>query len=373
VCLVLLLVLVVAGGPLLVRLGVEPFYIESDGSHIRLVRPTPDPASLPALEPGPAPALAAGARPVIVDTDMAADDWMAILYLLQRPDLDLRAITVTGTGEAHCGPGVRNALDLAALAGRPEVPVACGRETPLAGNHAFPTSWRERVDDLLGLSLPTNPNALFAGSAVELLSRAIRESPRKVEIVALGPLTNVAEALEADPALVDRLQRITIMGGAVDEPGNVGFSGIRNTAAEWNIYVDPHAAAIVLRSGAPITLVPLDATQVVPVTASFYKEMKRRRQTPAAEFVYRVLTQKQGDIGSGLYCFWDPFTAAVITDEGLGVWQELTLAVIEEEGPNSGRTLVDGNGYPARVAMGADAARFEAVFLNTLNGASGGF
>ncbi|HEX5823244.1 MAG TPA: nucleoside hydrolase, partial [Candidatus Limnocylindrales bacterium] len=68
-------------------------------------------------------------RPVVIDTDMAADDWLAILLLLGRPDVDVRAITVTGTGEAHCAPGVRNARALVELAGKPPIPVACGRET----------------------------------------------------------------------------------------------------------------------------------------------------------------------------------------------------------------------------------------------------
>jgi pyrimidine-specific ribonucleoside hydrolase len=76
--------------------------------------------------------------PAIIDTDMAGDDWMAILFLLQRPDVNVIAITVTGTGEAHCGPGIRHALDLVLLAGRPKVPVTCGHEMPVIGNHAFP-------------------------------------------------------------------------------------------------------------------------------------------------------------------------------------------------------------------------------------------
>jgi pyrimidine-specific ribonucleoside hydrolase len=73
-----------------------------------------------------------------------------------RSDIDVQAITVTGAGEAHCSAGTRNALDLVALAGRPEIPVSCGREIPLEGHHTFPDEWRERVDDLLGLSLPEN-------------------------------------------------------------------------------------------------------------------------------------------------------------------------------------------------------------------------
>ena len=93
-------------------------------------------------------------RRVIVDADMAHEDMHAILYLLKRPDVRVVAITVSGTGEAHCGPGVRHALGLIELHGGDDIPVACGRETPLTGNHAFPAEWRTQVDELYGLALP---------------------------------------------------------------------------------------------------------------------------------------------------------------------------------------------------------------------------
>src|SRR5215467_11521003 len=109
-------------------------------------------------------------RTFVVDTDMAADDWMALLYLLRRPDVAVKAITVSGTGEAHCAPGVRHALDLVAFANRAMIPVACGRDTPLQGRHAFPTSWRADVDSLLGLTLPEAATTQAQQSAVELLT-----------------------------------------------------------------------------------------------------------------------------------------------------------------------------------------------------------
>lgn len=321
------------------------------------------------LEPVAPHAVAADARPVVIDTDMAADDWLAILYLLGRSDVDVRAITVTGAGEAHCSAGIRNALDLVALAGRPEIPVACGRELPLAGDHAFPTAWRERVDDLLGLTLPENSREASSESAVALLARIIQGSPQKVHLIVLGPLTNVGELLAAEPGLVMNLEMITVMGGAVAVAGNVGASSnIENEVAEWNIYVDPRAAAEVLGSGAPVTLVPLDATSEAPVTMEFYRRLERERTTSVAEFVYRVLTAQQEYIRSGQYYFWDPLAAAIATEEGLATFQEISLVVVEEEGPESGRTLRSEKGFVIRVAMTADRERFEMLFLNAVNG-----
>jgi pyrimidine-specific ribonucleoside hydrolase len=322
----------------------------------------------PALEPITPNAVAADAQPIVIDTDMAADDWLAILYLLGRSDVDVQAITLTGAGEAHCSAGTRNALDLVALAGRPEIPVACGRETPLEGDHAFPTEWRQRVDDLLGLRLPENSKEASSESAVELLIRTIQGSTQKVHLIALGPLTNVGELLEAEPGMVVNLEMITVMGGAVHVSGNVGSSSnIENEVAEWNIYVDPRAAALVFGSGAPITLVPLDATNYAPLTMDFYKRLEMDRTTSVAEFVYRVLTAQEENIRSGWYYFWDPLAAAIATEEGLSTFQEMPLVVVEGEGAESGRTLESERGFIMRVAMAADRARFETLFLDAVN------
>ena len=308
-------------------------------------------------------------RPVIIDTDMAGDDWMAILYLLNRPDINIEALTVTGTGEAHCEPGVRNAMRLTALAGQPDIPVSCGRETPLQGNHAFPAAWRENVDALAGLTLPDSPASLSPQSVVELLIATLQSSSAKMTILTLGPLTNLAELLQGSLDLRDKIEMIYIMGGAVDVPGNVGFSqaGIDNPFADWNIYVDPHAAALVFRSGVPMTLIPLDATNHAPVTEDFVKRIKNDSQTPEAKFVFDLLTKYHDFIRTGGYYFWDPLAAAILTENSLATFETKTLMVVEEEGNDSGRTQVSENGASIRVAVSADGERFEQLFLDTLN------
>ena len=308
-------------------------------------------------------------RPVIIDTDMAGDDWMAILYLLNRPDINIEALTVTGTGEAHCEPGVRNAMRLTALAGQPDIPVSCGRETPLQGNHAFPAAWRENVDALAGLTLPDSPASLSPQSVVELLIATLQSSSAKMTILTLGPLTNLAELLQGSLDLRDKIEMIYIMGGAVDVPGNVGFSqaGIDNPFADWNIYVDPHAAALVFRSGVPMTLIPLDATNHAPVTEDFVKRIKNDSQTPEAKFVFDLLTKYHDFIRTGGYYFWDPLAAAILTENSLATFETKTLMVVEEEGNDSGRTQVSENGASIRVAVSADSERFEQLFLDTLN------
>lgn len=304
-------------------------------------------------------------RPIIIDTDMGADDRMAILYLLNRPDVKVQAITVTGTGLAHAEPGATNALGLVALAGQADIPVAAERQTPLAGDHAFPPDWRTDADTLSGLSLLSNPDPISSQNAIELLTSTSESSPIKVTILALGPLTDIAEMLQAKPSLKENIEAVYIMGGAVEVEGNVASSGIANRRAEWNIYCDPDADRIVFESGVPITLIPLDATNHVPATIRFYNRIKRDHSSPEATFVFDSLTQYE-DLLNGGYYFWDPLAAAILTENSLAAFESKTLVVIEEEGSESGRTQVSENGAPIRVAVNADSKRFEQFFLDTL-------
>src|SRR5690606_24901869 len=134
--------------------------------------------------------------PLIIDSDLALDDWMALAFLLQSPEVDVRAITVAATGEAHAGPGVKNTLRLMALTGVEGIPVASGRTTPLAGTHRFPLALRLAMDFRLGLGLPRPRTRPSGGSAVALLRRTLLEAPAPCTLLALGPLTNLAQLFE---------------------------------------------------------------------------------------------------------------------------------------------------------------------------------
>jgi pyrimidine-specific ribonucleoside hydrolase len=306
---------------------------------------------------------------IVLDTDMAPDSWMAILYLVRCTKVSLQAITLAGTGESHGKRGARNALGLLSLAGDVDIPVTYGRKTPLRGKHSFPLIMRYAMDLMLGLSLPSSPRPLSSQRAVELLISTIESAPRKVVLVTVGPLTNVAEAILAQPAIVEKLDMVYIMGGAVDVPGNIQSIAkwSKNSVAEWNIYCDPYAANVVLTSGAPITLVPLDVTNKVPLTMDFYNRIEADRTTPEADFVYRILSRLKPTIRTHEYFFWDPLTAAVAADESMATFQQRSVKVIYEEGPESGRTLEAEGGVDIRMCTTVDSARFEQVFLDTLN------
>lgn len=320
--------------------------------------PVPDPSLIQIQTP----------KPVIFDTDMAHEDVFSALFLLSHPNVDVRAITVTGTGEVHCGPGVEHALGLTAMSGHEGTPVTCGRETPLAGNHVFPAEWRKGADDGYGVAMPKggNPSDL---SAADLIIDLVQNSVEPITIVAVGPLTNVAEAIQKAPQISGDIAEIYIMGGAVNVEGNVGNSGvgIQNEYAEWNIYIDPLAANIVFKSGIPIVLVPLDATQDVPITRSFYRALGDNLTIPASNLVHEILTANLGFVDSGGFQFWDSLTSAIFTDPSIATFEDFHLTVVEEEGPESGYTKPVPNGAKVRVATSASREKFEQIFLTILN------
>lgn len=298
--------------------------------------------------------------PLVIDTDLAVDSVMALLYLLGRPEVDIAAITVSGTGEVRCGPGVEIAAGLVVLAGTAGIPVACGPDEPLAGSNAFPADWRSAADEAWGLELPPGeaPSGL---PAPDLLVSVASSSEEPLVVFTDGPLTNLAAALRLDPGIAEEIAMVYVMGGAVDVRGNTPV----NPHAEYNIWVDPTAAAEVLASGVPVTLVPLDATNQVPLEARHVRVLQEHAAAPAAA---AVLTMLQPGEGWDLY-FWDQLAAAILVDESLAEFETMTLAVTTDGGPDAvGVTERAVDGSEIRVAVTVDAARFEREFLSGLAG-----
>ena len=303
--------------------------------------------------------------PVVIDSDMIADDWMATLFLLNDPDFSVKAITVAGTGFADCDAGVRAALGLLALTDYGDVPVSCGPASPLAGDNAPPAEWRTTLEAVEGLGLPDGGDPV-AQDAVALFTSVIQASPDPVTVLALGPLTNVGAALEAEPALAENIEMVYVMGGAVDVEGSSVSE--ENEVAEWNIYCDPHAARIVFESGAPVTLIPLDATNEVPVTPEFVARLDAEKATPEAEFVAALLADNAESIAAGDYYFWDPLAAAVLGDPGLVTLTPRDVTVIDDPGaPEDGRTKPVANGSEILVATAPDGDALEELLIAAWN------
>jgi inosine-uridine nucleoside N-ribohydrolase len=306
--------------------------------------------------------------PVLLDADMAMDDIGALFFLLQHPAVDLRAITVNGVAFAHCDPGVRNTLGMLEVARAPQIPVSCGREDAYPGGHPAPAAWRKSADNLYGARVTTGERQPDPRPAAVLLADTVNAAPGAIVVLAIGPLTNLAEAFQADPALPGRIKEIVIMGGAVDAPGNVAdeAEGITNRYAEWNFFADPLAADIVLASGTPITLVPLDATNDVPMRRGFYEQLRANMDSRPATFIYNLMYMNQWWLDGGMF-WWDTLAAAAVLEPGLLSLRESRLDIVTQEGPEMGRVIEFDGGVPVRLAINADAQRFEALFLAVLN------
>ena len=301
-------------------------------------------------------------RPVIFDYSPTVSDIGALAFLAWHPDLRLVAVTLPGTGESYCEPGVAHTRGMLVELGYPEIPVACGPDDPTTGFNAFPTSWRLASNEM---DLPeAAPNE--DRTAPDLIADLVRGSDTPIEIVAVGPLTNLAVAFEADPTLAGLVAGITIMGGAVDVDGNV----FKNDVAEWNIWVDPTAADTVLHSGAPVTLVPLDATNFLPAGRIFWESLDAQASTTAAALVRDVWAAngEWADNADGFFFFWDELAAAVLVDESLVTFETRNLVVDDETRENKGWTREDPAGASVRVALTADRLAFEQLFLDTLVG-----
>jgi purine nucleosidase len=221
-------------------------------------------------------------RPIIIDTDPSPDDAVAILVALASPDeLEVLAVT-TVAGNVPVNLTSKNARKALELARHTETPVYAGASAPLLR----PLVTAEEVHGKTGFDgydLPEPTTPLAAGFAPDAIVDLVMRRPQdEVTLCCLAPLTNIALAMAKEPRLAGHLKEIVMMGGAFSEGGNI------TPAAEFNIFVDPEAAARVLGCGTPITMIPLDCTHQALTTGSRLEKL-RSIGTPVAEAFYHLL------------------------------------------------------------------------------------
>ncbi|WP_062110890.1 nucleoside hydrolase [Aureimonas sp. AU40] len=277
-------------------------------------------------------------RKVIFDTDPGQDDAVAILAALgSQQEIEVIGISAVA-GNIPLHHTVNNALRLIELAGRPDIPVHAGADRPFA--HALVTA--EHVHGETGLDGPDLPQPVTRvreGHSVDFIIDTVRRLPEKtVTIAALGPLTNIALAFLKAPDIARRLAGIVLMGGAYFEVGNV------TPTAEFNIYVDPDAAGIVFRSGAEITVLPLDVTHGMHATPERI-EAFRRLGNKAGAAVAAMLSfsetydlKKFGWDGAPLH---DPCVTAYLVAPELFEGRRVNIEVETASALTRGMTVVD--------------------------------
>lgn len=298
---------------------------------------------------------------LIIDTDPGVDDAMAIFYAAAAPEIELLGLT-TIFGNVTVDMATRNALRLVEAAGL-DIPVAAGASTPLE-LPPYKPSFHVHGDEGFGDVPAATPNGTAADeSAVEFLCRMAREHKGELVVCPIGPLTNIAQAIQQDPDFVSNVKRIVLMGGSYREGGNI------TPHAEANIYHDPHAAEVVFASGARVEMVGLDVTHRILCTAEDFKEMAATAPTLGGmlqdmSHFYLEFYKSVGKLdGCSLH---DP--AAVIacshpdwfTAENVGI-------EVSCEGDTSGATIEAKDGRsPTAVYTAVEAKKVKSLFLERI-------
>lgn len=307
-------------------------------------------------------------RRIVLDTDIGSDvdDALCLALALASPELELAAITTVGN-ESRLR--ARIAAKLLALAGRSDVPVHAGCRVPLAGGDGF--NWFGHEGE--SLLEPTEEPPIAAEHAVDALRRWLR-AERDLELVFVGPLTNLAAALVLEPELAAHVGGLTVMGGHVREArygGKVFAPGV-----DYNLCSDPHAASVVLRSGIPTRLVTADVTLATWITADDVAEIEAVA-TPfhlALAAQVRIWTSVQRRIFGSAGCnvdddnvafLHDPLALACVYDESFCRFETLEIEPRIEGAVL--RTLehhvAASSTFPMRCALDVDAKRFRTHFM----------
>jgi len=276
-------------------------------------------------------------RPVIIDCDPGQDDAINLLLAMSSPeDLDILGIT-TVAGNVPLDLTERNTRQVCDIAGRTDLPVYAGCERPMQ-RELLTAENVHGSTGIDGVEIVEPVTPLADGHAVDFIIEALSSASEPITLVPTGPLTNIGTAIQREPAILQNVLEIVLMGGAMREGGN------HSPSAEFNILVDPHAADIVFRCGRPITVFGLDVTHQVLATAE-RRERIRRIDNPAGQatagmldFFNRHDTAKYKSLGAPLH---DPCTIAFLLQPELFELKSCNLTVETESELTMGHTAVD--------------------------------
>jgi inosine-uridine nucleoside N-ribohydrolase len=270
---------------------------------------------------------------VIIDTDPGVDDAFALLLAMRSPELKIEGITPVA-GNVPLELTLPNALRMVEIAGRPDIPVAAGAKAPLM-RRLVTAAYAHGENGLGGAVFPEPKLKPVAEPAAEFIRQTIRKYPGEVTLITVGPLTNVAAALNADAELAAMVRSLVMMGGSLSG-GNI------TPAAEFNVYVDPEAARIVFQSGIPITMVGLDVTRKTTLTDEHIRQLEAA-QTPVSLAAAKIgrnaidHTRSQGFlVGPNMH---DSLAVAAFLDPSILKWKEYYVDVETTGELTAGETL----------------------------------
>lgn len=298
--------------------------------------------------------------PVILDVDTGTDDALALAYAHANPNIELLAVT-TVAGNIGVELATANTLAVLDYVGASNVPVYRGASHPLVRPHRDAIYFHHE-NGLGGARIPASNRQVGEYKGPAAMIRLAKQRPGEITLVCLGPLTNLAIALNVEPAMTELLAGVALMGGAYNVPGNT------TPAAEFNILVDPEAAEQVF--AAPfkhITAVGLDVTEQVRLTTADWKHALENAASlhPTAALLGEVGRFAYGDLGRDSFALHDPLAVAAALQPDLISREEAAIAVDTTNGDSLGRTRIVGPGR-VNVAIAVDVERALHDFRETV-------
>ncbi len=305
-------------------------------------------------------------RQLVLDVDVGIDDALMMLMLLSEPTVEIVAVGSTH-GNCTAADAACNALRVLEAVGANHVPVALGPESPLDPPHQ--ASHVHGFDGLADLGLPLPRGTVTSESAPGQLIRLGKERPGELDLIAVGPLTNLAAALEMDSESLKRYRSVAWLGAVSMEPGE-----LENDYYDANTIANPEAARIVFASDSPLTIVPIDLSYRAILDDDHLSAIQTG-MTPQAEFAWKILPFyndfSEPWIGRWTSCMHDPIAAAIAIDPSFGTHEVERSVVLE---PYKDRVHAHGqlnlvDGYPPkRIVDDADLPRFLEYFVQRLLG-----
>jgi purine nucleosidase len=303
----------------------------------------------------------------MIDCDVGVDDALALILAFHSPELDVKAVTgVNGNVRLEqVFENIQKVLSLIQPKNKPLI--AKGAYQPLKGKTIYAHSVHGK-DGLGGAQIDLREREdwwqLFHGHAGDLITKMARQYSDEITLIATGPLTNLALALQRDQEGMGKLKEIVIMGGAVRTKGNITLH------AEFNIYSDPMAAEIVLKSGLPITLAPLDITQQVSLTPQIMEEKVKPINNSFSRFLmeatgYHSATRQFRN--KDLIHLHDPLAVGVVIDPTLVRKEKLSIDVETQEGEHYGKISETKEGPKIDVCLGVNSQKFLGLFVSRLS------
>lgn len=301
-------------------------------------------------------------RKIIIDTDPGIDDAVAILFALRSPRFRPLGVT-TVAGNIGIRTTTRNAGRILALAGCTDVPVVAGSASPLV-RAGFDTVDIHGADGLGGVAFP-EPLASASGGAVAWIAEQLETNePNSIDILVLGPLTNIALLARDHPLAARRIGRIIAMGGAVREPGNIG------PRSEFNLFADPEAAKIVFQANLPLTLIPLDVTRRVRASRETTSRLAGSANPAAQACSALIDAYFHSSAGSESRPLHDPCVMLYALAPQLFDVERLALTIDTGSSRDAGALAVSKNGTPIDVALGVDGTAALNLLVRGLLGPS---